>query len=429
MATTKKVYELNGQAQNLGKTTSQTTGKITGTAQTSGGKVYTLGNISGKPTATQNVTTGKLQMSGAGSSGSSGSSSASGNASWNSSGSNYQAQNTQQAAAPNSTSTFPSSGYTGLAGVSENTAAMTGKYQQEYVPSETVNQAMQQMQAMQNAKPQGYTSKFGAQLEQILQKITNPEKFKYTFNGDEIFKSYADEYTQRGKQASLDTMGQAAALTGGYGNSYASQAANQQYQQYLNSLYDRGMDLYDRAYQRWLDEQNNTMDQYSVLAQQDNTDYGRYRDQYGDWEKDRDYYTGRYDTENERDYSRYQNNLQYWTGLAQVENADYRSEQDRQEAIRQYNQNFAESQRQAEIQRNYNYAMQMLQNGKMPSDALLALIGLSKADAKKLRNKKAGSGSGKGGSNKDKDAASDDGIGNQNIFERAWDYIQGTNKK
>ena len=272
MATTKKVYELNGQAQNLGKTTSQTTGKITGTAQTSGGKVYTLGNISGKPTATQNVTTGKLQMSGAGSSGSSGSSSASGNASWNSSGSNYQAQNTQQAAAPNSTSTFPSSGYTGLAGVSENTAAMTGKYQQEYVPSETVNQAMQQMQAMQNAKPQGYTSKFGAQLEQILQKITNPEKFKYTFNGDEIFKSYADEYTQRGKQASLDTMGQAAALTGGYGNSYASQAANQQYQQYLNSLYDRGMDLYDRAYQRWLDEQNNTMDQYSVLAQQDNTD-------------------------------------------------------------------------------------------------------------------------------------------------------------
>lgn len=427
MATTKKVYELNGQGQNLGKTTSQTTGKIAAAAA-SPAKTYTQSGTSSKPTATQNVTTGKLQMSGA-ASGSSGSSNASGSASWNSSGSNYQAQNTQQAAAPNSTSTFPSSGYTGLAGVSENTAAMAGKYQQEYVPSDTVNQAMQQMQAMQNAKPQGYTSKYGAQLEQILQKITNPEQFKYTFNGDELFKSYADEYTQRGKQASMDTMGQAAALTGGYGNSYASQAANQQYQQYLNSLYDRGMDLYDRAYQRWLDEQNNTMDQYSVLAQQDNTDYGRYRDTYGDWEKDRDYYTGRYDTENERDYTRYQNNLQYWTGLAQVENADYRSEQDRQEAIRQYNQNFAESQRQAEIQRNYNYAMQMLQNGKMPSDELLKLLGLSKADAKKLLNKKAGSGSGKGGSNKDKDAASDDGIGNQNIFERAWDYIQGTNKK
>ena len=375
------------------------------TQQNTGGKT-----AAGTTSAAAQIT---AALNGSTNSSANSSASASGSGSWNTN--NYQVQNVQQAAAPNSTSTFPKNGYTGLAGVSDKTAEMAGKYQQEYVPSDTVNQAMQQMQAMQNAKPQGYTSKYGAQLEQILQKITNPEQFKYTFNGDELFKSYADEYTQRGKQASLDTMGQAAALTGGYGNSYASNAANQQYQQYLNSLYDRGMDLYDRAYQRWLDEQNNTMDQYSVLAQQDNTDYGRYRDTYGDWEKDRDYYTGRYDTENEREYTRYQNNLQYWTGLAQVENADYRSEQDRQEAIRQYNQNFAESQRQEEINRNYQYALQMLQNGKMPSDALLALIGLSKADAKKLL-KKASSGSGRGGSKKDLgDAPNESGSANLSL--------------
>ena len=51
------------------------------------------------------------------------------------------------------------------------------------------------------------------------------EKFKYEFNGDNVFKAYADEYTQRGKQAALDVQGQAAALTGGYGSSWATSAA------------------------------------------------------------------------------------------------------------------------------------------------------------------------------------------------------------
>ena len=357
----------------------------------------------------------------------------------------------------------PTSGYQGLSGVNQNTANQLGNYQNGYQQGQQVTAAQQQLQAIQAQKPQGYNSKYGAQLEQILQQVTNPEKFRYSFNGDELFKSYADQYTQMGKQASMDAMGQAAALTGGYGNSYAQQAGNQQYQQYLLGLYDKGLDLYDRAYQRYRDDQNALQNQYSMLADADQTDYGRYRDEYGDWQNERGYWTDQYNTESDRDYSRYGDQRDYWTQLAQVENADYRSEQERQEAIRQFNlnyqeqkrqydQNFAESKRQWDKQFEYNkmsdqqkyaynYVTAILEKGQMPSDELLKAAGLSREDAQKML-KQVAQGGGGGGRKKskddkgtDKDAGHDDDQidpstdpGNVRAGKYPWE-VEGNNQK
>ena len=307
---------------------------------------------------------------------------------------------------PQTQQKYPTSGYQGLQGVNNNTANQVANYQKGYQQGQNVTNAQQQMQNVQAQKPQGYTSKYGAQLDSILQQVTNPEKFQYSFNGDELFKSYADLYTQKGKQASLDAMGQAAGLTGGYGNSYAQQAGNQQYQQYLLGLYDKGMDLYDRAYQRYLGDQEQKQNAYNMLANADQTDYGRYRDTVGDWQNELGYWTDMYNTESDRDYSRYGDQRDYWTQLAQVENADYRSEQERQEAIRQFNLNYEENQRQfnenlAEQKRQwdqkyeydkmsdqqkyaYNYVTAILEKGQMPSDDLLKAAGISKEDAKKM---------------------------------------------
>ena len=43
---------------------------------------------------------------------------------------------------------------------------------------------------------------------------------------------------QQGKQAMQDTMGQAAALTGGYGSTYGQAVGQQQYDAYLQNLND-----------------------------------------------------------------------------------------------------------------------------------------------------------------------------------------------
>ncbi len=294
--------------------------------------------------------------------------------------------------------------------VDENDLARPG----QYTPGGAVTAAQEQMQSILNQKPGDYNGRYGAQLDSILEQITNPGKFHYDFNGDELFKAYADQYTQRGKQASMDAMGQASALTGGYGNSYAQAVGNQAYQQQLTNLYDRGMDLYDRAYQRWQDEQNGQRTAYQLLSDRDNTEYGRYRDTLGDWERNRDYWTGRYDTEAERDYGRYQDAynqwadqrnylanrydternfdygtysdmLNYWTGLAGQENQDYWQGQNYTEGQRQFDAQQAQQQLQYDMDRAYDYVKAILASGKMPTDDLLALAGLSREDAEAMR--------------------------------------------
>lgn len=133
-------------------------------------------------------------------------------------------------------------------------------------------------------QPQNYSSRYQPVLDSIMEQIQNPEAFKYEFNGDEMFRNYADLYTQYGKQAMLDTMGQASALTGGYGNSYAQNAGQQAYQQYLLPLYDKGVDLRNAAYQSYRDELGDLQNQYSMLQAAEAADYGRYQDALSAWQ-------------------------------------------------------------------------------------------------------------------------------------------------
>ena len=304
----------------------------------------------------------------------------------------YQQQAQQKQASP----------YTGLQGLSAGTSQQLGNLQQGYQQGAAVAAAQQQLQSVLDQKPQTYSGKYDAALESILQRITNPEQFKYSFNGDELFKSYADRYTQLGKQASLDAMGQAAALTGGYGNSYGQIAGQQQYDQYLQGLYDKGMDLYDRAWQRYQAGQDQLMDQYGVLSQADQTDYGRYRDTVGDWEKERDFWTGRADTEYDRDYGRYMDQLNYWTQMAGAENADYNTQQQMAEQKRQWDTQFEYNKMSDDRKYAYDQATAILANGKLPTDTLLKAAGISKTDAKRMMAQ-AKTGGGGGGSGKGKE--------------------------
>lgn len=236
--------------------------------------------------------------------------------------------------------------YSGMRGVSEGTGQKLAQAQAAYQPGQQVQAAQQNLQTIQAQKPQTYSSKYGAALENILQQIQNPGEFKYSFNGDELFKSYADLYSQQAKQASMNAMGQAAALTGGYGNSYAQAAGSQAYQQNILPLYERGMQLAQMAQDRYNAGRTDLYNQMAALQGMEESEYGRYRDTVGDWqnELDRAREDSRY--EQEQDYQRYRDNLEYYTGLAQLENQDWNSQQEREEAIRQYNQDFAERQRQ-----------------------------------------------------------------------------------
>ena len=87
-------------------------------------------------------------------------------------------------------------------------------------------------------------------LDDIMNKILNREDFSYDLNGDALYQQYKDKYIKQGKMAMQDTMGQAAAMTGGYGNSYAATAGNQAYQASLENLNDIVPELYQMAHDR-----------------------------------------------------------------------------------------------------------------------------------------------------------------------------------
>ena len=90
-----------------------------------------------------------------------------------------------------------------------------------------------------------------AELERLYAAITGRPAFSYDPASDPVYNSYAQSYQRRGRLAMRDTMGQAVALTGGYGSSYAQSVGQQQYDSYLQSLGEALPELYGMAWQRY----------------------------------------------------------------------------------------------------------------------------------------------------------------------------------
>lgn len=124
----------------------------------------------------------------------------------------------------------------------------------------------------------GYQSQYTGQIQDLYQNISQRGPFQWDMNSDAMYEALKNQYVSGGQMAMMDTMGQAATLTGGYGNSYAQGAGQQAYQQYLQGLNDQIPDLYNMALQNYTAEGDRMMQQYGMLMDMDNTEYGRYMD-------------------------------------------------------------------------------------------------------------------------------------------------------
>lgn len=105
-----------------------------------------------------------------------------------------------------------------------------------------------------------------AQLNSLYDQIMNRKPFQYDLNGNLLYRQMADRYKQMGQQAMRDATGTAAGLTGGYGNSFATQVGTQAYQQYLTALNDNIPELHDRAYQAYQSQLDQMLQQYQIAA-------------------------------------------------------------------------------------------------------------------------------------------------------------------
>ena len=246
----------------------------------------------------------------------------------------------------------------------------------DYQQSDAVTKAQEMLQNQIANKPGAYQSQWQSQLNDVMGKILNREKFTYDLNGDALYKQYKDQYTNQGKMAMMDTMGQASAMTGGYGNSYAQNVGQQAYNGYLQQLNDKIPELYNLALSKYQMEGDDLARQYSMLGTQENQDYSRYRDTVSDYSTELSRLQNAYDTERSFDYGQFADDRNY-----------------------QYQVN-SDKQKLAQAQVDY-----LISIGGAVSDELLAAAGYDPsylASINAVRASKASSGGGGSGTSKGK---------------------------
>lgn len=142
-------------------------------------------------------------------------------------------------------------------------------------------------------KPE-YVSQFGGVIGGLMDKIVNREPFSYDFNADPIYQQHKDQYIKLGKEAAMNAVANASALTGGYGNSYAVTAGAQANQQALSGLNDIIPQLLNSAQKKYDSDTNALLTQYDIYNQAEQDNYNKFRDQMSDYNNERAYLTGMY---------------------------------------------------------------------------------------------------------------------------------------
>ena len=220
----------------------------------------------------------------------------------------------------------------------------------DYKPSDTVTQAEQLLNQQLANKPGAYQSQWQTQLNDTIKQILNREDFSYDLNADALYQQYKDQYTTQGKMAMMDTMGQAQAMTGGYGNSYAQSVGQQAYQAYLQKLNEVVPELYGMALDQYNQEGQDLLNQFTVLGEQEDRDYGRYMDNMNAWLAERDYLTDRYDSERDYDYGKWADGRDFaYNQFSDDRSYNYQVERDKV-ADEQWQSEFDEAKRQFDKQ-------------------------------------------------------------------------------
>ena len=217
----------------------------------------------------------------------------------------------------------------------------------------------------------------------MMDKIMNREKFSYDVDNDQLFQQALASAMNSGKQAMQDTIGQASALTGGYGSTYATTAGNQAYNAFIEDAYDNLPQYYQMALEAYQMEGDEMYRQFGMLSEMDDKEYNRNVTAYDATYQHRNQlyneaYTQYRDNKNdafnmanlqlnehgqlvsdaynlysaasneadklyEREYTKWQDEVNQAMQYAQMLNSDAWANKNFDESVRQYEQNYAQA--------------------------------------------------------------------------------------
>ena len=197
----------------------------------------------------------------------------------------------------------------------------------EYEVSSAVTEAKKAVEDHGQKKPGAYTSEYDSALRDAMEKILNQQDFQYRLNGDALYRQYRNQAVKDGYLAMADSTGQAAALTGGYGNSYAQSVGQQAYARQLDGLADKIPALYNLAMEQYKLRTQGLQDRYRLLGDAENQAYSRYSDSLKAWQDEADRLMQQYIDAKDADYSAWRDEI-----------ADWKWQQDFDEDKRRYDQ-------------------------------------------------------------------------------------------
>ena len=242
--------------------------------------------------------------------------------------------------------------------------------------------------ASQLQKIQSGKTSYSDQVNEMMSQIMGRDKFSYDVDADPLFQQALASAMNSGKQAMQDTIGQASALTGGYGSSYATTAGNQAYNAFIEDAYNNLPQYYQMAMEAYQMEGDEMYRQLDMLTSADEREYGRnvtaydatyqHRNQmYNEaYQQFRDAKTDAYNTANlqlsehgqlvsdavnyynsasdyantmyNREYQQWSDEVNQAMKWAEMLNSDWWNQTNFDEGVRQYEKDFAEQQRQYE---------------------------------------------------------------------------------
>lgn len=265
----------------------------------------------------------------------------------------------------------------------------------KFESSSAYQEAMNYTNSLLQQLSSGRTS-YTDQIKDLMGQIQNREDFEYDVDADPLFQQALSSAMSSGQTAMQDTIGQASALTGGYGSTYATTAGNQAYNAYIQEAYNNLPEYYQMALNAYQMEGEEMYRQLGMLQEADATEYQRtydswnanfanaqnmYAQEYGQWQ---DSVNNAYNSASlqlsehgqlfEQAYNTYtavQNNAntlyaqeyQKWAdevanafSLAGLSNSDYWNTTNYNESVRQFNEQMALNREQFEQEMGYKYS-------------------------------------------------------------------------
>lgn len=161
-------------------------------------------------------------------------------------------------------------------------------------------------------------------IDKLTDKYLNRPAFSYDAESDPLYQMYKEQYTAAGKQAMEDTLGSVSARTGGLASSYATSAAQQANNAYMDALAAKIPELQQLAYQMYQNEGATLESQINMLMALQSGDWDRYQAELAQWNADKNFAYNQYADDRAYNYQigrdtisdqRYEDELAYNRGL------------------------------------------------------------------------------------------------------------------